>query len=94
VPHVTDPLKTMPAYTGDVAYFRLHGLGERMYYYQHTDKELQRLYESVKALDTADKEVYVLFNNLSMFEDAKRFLSFAKHGHFPPLAGRSQRDVQ
>ena len=34
VAHVTDPFRALPAYTGEVAYFRLHGLGERMYYYQ------------------------------------------------------------
>jgi len=87
VPHVTDPLKVMPVYTSHVAYFRLHGLGERMYYYQYTDKELLKLYDLVKPLDTADREVYVLFNNLSMFEDAKRFLSYIKCGRFPSLTG-------
>jgi uncharacterized protein YecE (DUF72 family) len=34
VAHVTDPFRALPAYMGEVAYFRLHGLGERMYYYQ------------------------------------------------------------
>jgi len=87
VPHATDPLKVMPVYTGHVAYFRLHGLGERMYHYQYTDKELLKLYGLVKPLDTADREVYVLFNNLSMFEDAKRFLSYIKCGRFPSLTG-------
>jgi len=87
VTHVTDPLKVMPVYTGHVAYFRLHGLGERMYYYQHTDKELQKLYDLVKPLDGTDRKVYVLFNNLSMFEDAKRFLSYIKCGLFPSLTG-------
>jgi len=87
VPHVTDPLKVMPVYAGHIAYFRLHGLGERMYYYQYTDKELQRLHDLVKPLDTADRKVYVFFNNLSMFEDAKRFLLYIKCGRFPSLTG-------
>jgi len=85
IPHVTDPFRTMPVYTGRVAYFRLHGLGERLYYYQYTNEELRRLFDLVEPLDTKDREVYVLFNNLSMFEDAKRFLSFIKDGSFPPL---------
>ncbi len=93
VPHVTDPLKVMPVYTGHVAYFRLHGLGERMYYYQYTDKELLKLYDLVKPLDTADREVYVLFNNLSMFEDAKRFQSYIKRGRFPSLTGVTGLDL-
>lgn len=40
VSHVTDPFKTMPVYTSDVAYFRLHGLGKWLYYYQYADEEL------------------------------------------------------
>ncbi len=85
IPHVTDPFKTMPVYTGQVAYFRLHGLGERMYYYQYTNRELLELHKLVKPFDAADNAVYVLFNNLSMFADAKRFLSFIEDGRFPPL---------
>ncbi len=92
IPHVTDPFKTMPVYTSQTAYFRLHGLGERMYYYQYTNEELQKLYDRVKFFDAANKNVYVLFNNLSMFEDAKRFLSFIKHGCFPSLTGTKGLD--
>jgi uncharacterized protein YecE (DUF72 family) len=44
--HVTDPFRVMPAYTGEIAYFRLHGLGKQMYYYQYTDIELQKLKEA------------------------------------------------
>ena len=36
VSHVTDPFRSMPIYTGKVVYLRLHGCGERMYYYQNT----------------------------------------------------------
>jgi len=87
IPHVTDPLRLMPVYTGHVAYFRLHGLGARMYYYQYTDSELEELYNRVKPFGRLDYEVYVFFNNLSMFEDAKRFLHFLKNGEFPSPTG-------
>ncbi len=87
VPHVTDPLRSMPVYSGDVAYFRLHGLGKRLYYYQYTDEELKRLYELVKPLEAEGKEVYVLFNNLAMFEDGIRFMRFVETGKFPSLTG-------
>lgn len=87
VPHVTDPFKATPAYTSGVAYFRLHGLGERMYYYQYTDEELSRLHEFVKPLEAKGKEVYVLFNNLSMFEDALRFARYLEIKSFPSLTG-------
>jgi uncharacterized protein YecE (DUF72 family) len=83
VPHVTDPFRAAPTYTGDVAYFRLHGLGERMYYYQYTDKELRRLHEFVKPLEAEGKQVYVLFNNLSMFDDALRFMRYLETKSFP-----------
>jgi len=85
--HVTDPLKTMPAYAGTVAYFRLHGLGAQMYYYQYTDEELRGLCELIKPLEANGKQVYVLFNNMSMFDDGLRFLRYLKTGRFPALTG-------
>lgn len=87
VTHVTDPFKLMPAFTSDLAYFRLHGLGERMYYYQYTNDELRRLYDLLREFDGLEMGVYVLFNNLSMFEDAKRFAFFLENKYFPPLTG-------
>jgi len=87
VPHVTDPFRVTPAYTSDVAYFRLHGLGERMYYYQYTDEELKRLHEFVKPLEAKGKEVYVLFNNMSMFNDALRFMRYLETKSFPSVTG-------
>ena len=87
VPHVTDPFRAMPTYTGDVAYFRLHGLGERMYYYQYVDEELRRLHEFVKPIEAEGKEVYVLFNNLSMFDDALRFMRYLETKSFPRVTG-------
>jgi len=85
VTHVTDPFRVMPAYVGKVAYFRLHGLGERMYYYQYTDVELERLKELVSPYEEEGKEVYVLFNNLSMFVDGMRFVKYLSEGSFPKI---------
>lgn len=85
VTHVTDPFVTMPAFVGNVAYFRLHGLGKQMYYYQYTDEELKRLYTLVKPFEMKCKEIYVLFNNLSMFDDAFRFKKFLEKGKFPSI---------
>ena len=87
VPHVTDPLKATPTYTSDIVYFRLHGLGERMYYYQYADEELRRLYAFVKPLEAKGKEVYVFFNNLSMFDDALRFMHYLENKIFPRITG-------
>jgi len=87
VTHVTDPFKVLPVYTGRVAYFRLHGLGKELYYYQHTDNELKQLYSLAEPFEHEGKNVYVLFNNLAMFEDAVRFQSYIETGSFPSLTG-------
>jgi len=87
VTHVTDPFRLKPAYVGDVAYFRLHGLGGRMYYYQYTDEELVKLHGLVNPFESRGKKVYVLFNNLSMFEDGLRFTTYLEKGEFPSLTG-------
>jgi uncharacterized protein YecE (DUF72 family) len=87
VTHVTDPFMVMPAYVGEVAYFRLHGLGERMYYYQFSDAELERLKELVSPYEEKGKDVYVLFNNLSMFVDGMRFAEYLLKGSFPKITG-------
>jgi len=85
--HVTDPFRVLPAYTSQIAYFRLHGLGEELYYYQYTDDELRRLGEITKNFEAEGKTVYVLFNNLSMFEDGLRFMQYLATGKFPKITG-------
>jgi len=87
VPHVTDPFKAMPVYTSSVAYFRLHGLGKQLYYYQFTDDELKQLHSLVKPVEAERKEVYVLFNNLAMFDDGLRYKRYIETGEFPSLSG-------
>lgn len=87
VSHVTDPFKNMPAYTSDIAYFRLHGLGKELYYYQYTNDELKQLHELVSPLELEGKQVYILFNNLAMFEDGVRFKHYIEKHSFPSLAG-------
>lgn len=85
VVHVTDPFKAMPAYTNTIVYLRLHGLGKRMYYYQYSNEELKSLHGFVKPFEDDGKEVYVLFNNLTMFKDALRFKRYIECGEFPSL---------
>jgi len=58
-----------------------------MYYYQYTDSELERLYDQIRGFSGSSREVYMLFNNLSMFEDSKRFLHFLEENKFPSLTG-------
>lgn len=74
--HVVDALKSEPAAETEICYFRLHGLGpqEVNYRYRYSLQDLQRLRERIlEALTRGAKEVFVLFNNLSMLEDAKTF---------------------
>ncbi|MEM2385885.1 MAG: DUF72 domain-containing protein, partial [Candidatus Bathyarchaeia archaeon] len=85
VVHVTDPFRILPAYTSQTAYFRLHGLGKELYYYQYTDEELRRLAEIARKFEAEGKTVYVLFNNLAMFEDGLRFMQYLSTGKFPKL---------
>lgn len=70
--HCVDPLYAEPYY-GEYRYYRLHGLhiGNRLdYNYTFSDEELKK----VRSL--CDKEInYVMFNNSTMYDDAKRFIS-------------------
>ena len=87
VTHVTDPFKTMPTYVSDFAYFRLHGLGARMYYYQYSDAELRKLIEKISPLEKQGKTVYIFFNNLAMFDDGQRLNYFLQKNEFPSITG-------
>ena len=71
--HGVDPFAEYPVTSG-FAYFRLHGSppGKRMYRYTYTDDDLKRLYE--KCLEARSSQVYVLFNNDTMYDDALRFM--------------------
>lgn len=74
--HVSDPFLLLPLYTleGRTAYLRLHGSppGKRLYAYRYTDDDLYKLKELIENLKT--DEVYLFFNNVSMYEDSKRLI--------------------
>lgn len=75
--HVVDPLRETAVSSGPLRYYRLHGLGERPYSYRYSDADLRRLYEEVisplrRPPDDSD-QVYLLWNNIAMTEDASRF---------------------
>ncbi len=67
--HVADPFSQLPLTSGTV-YLRLHGSppGKRMYRYNYTAADLHRLAGMISSL-VAD-EVYILFNNDHMYENA------------------------
>ncbi len=64
--HGVDPLQKSPVTEG-LGYFRLHG--KAGYRYRHTDEDLRRLQEIARTFTPC----YILFNNISMLEDARRF---------------------
>jgi len=74
---VTDPFKEEPL-PGEITYVRLHGSppGERMYRYKYTDEDLHWL----KGFVSKRKNVYVVFNNIWMCEDALRFVEVMAQG--------------
>lgn len=69
--HCVDPFRAEPVW-GDAAYFRLHGRGG--YRYRYTDADLRELAGICRRQrDLGRSPVYVMFNNMSMREDALRF---------------------
>ena len=68
--HGVDPFKQKPMTSG-LGYFRLHG--RTGYRYAYSDPDLQELLEVARAYEPC----YVLFNNVSMLEDARRFVKLA-----------------
>jgi len=68
--HCVDPFLNQSAY-GDSLYWRLHG--KKSYSYRYTDEDLRYLGEKI-----AGRSAYVMFNNVSMKEDAMRFAQISK----------------
>ncbi|RLF23760.1 MAG: DUF72 domain-containing protein [Thermoplasmata archaeon] len=77
--HGVDPFGRQPV-TRETAYFRLHGSppGKRMYYYDYTEKDLKKLLEWCEPFE----QVYCFFNNMSMFENALRFMRMVSKKDF------------
>ncbi|MBC7189122.1 DUF72 domain-containing protein [Candidatus Aerophobetes bacterium] len=72
--HCVDPFKQSSLF-GKINYFRLHGKPGYNLRYRYTDDDLIEL---KKMCDR--EENYCMFNNLSMFEDAKRFKEILREG--------------
>lgn len=71
--HCVDPFKA-PALAGRIRYYRLHGLPGYELGYKYSEDDLQRLLSMV-----IGDEVYVMFNNYSMLDDARRFQQVARN---------------
>ncbi len=66
--HGVDPFLTRPL-SREWHYFRLHGLPAYQYNYRYTDADLTRLKRKIPGTG----QVMVMFNNVSMARDARRF---------------------
>jgi len=91
--HITDPLRLDPIVCEGqkVLYFRLHGLGGREvnYRYKYTDEDLEKLTSKINKYINAYediREIYVMFNNIYMLDDSKRFRDLAAK-HFNNILG-------
>lgn len=74
--HCVDPFARESVFLSrKTAYFRLHGKppGDRMYYYKYTDDDLNWLLKKFRNLEAQGLNVYYLFNNVYMGEDAEKF---------------------
>jgi len=69
--HCVDPFTAETTTTG-LRYWRLHGIGG--YRHRYSDQELQDL----RAKASGRRQTWCLFNNLGMWEDARRFATLFK----------------
>ncbi|MCF6156919.1 MAG: DUF72 domain-containing protein [Candidatus Brocadia sp.] len=67
--HCVDPFKSKPIF-GSICYYRLHGIGG--YRYKYTQEDMNTLKNFMKE----KINIYVMFNNISMYNDALTFKNF------------------
>lgn len=69
--HCVDPFLNLPLSKSKISYFRLHGSYEKgkiNYKHKYSEKELKELKNKIK--DLKANEIFILFNNVYMKEDA------------------------
>ncbi len=75
--HVYDPFRRDPLVKCEISYIRLHGIGNRdtNYGYRYTENDLKEL---INKKLSGMSQVYVMFNNIYMFENAKELKEIIK----------------
>ncbi len=79
--HCVDPFRNEPLVFGKekIAYFRIHGFGQKsMYHYNFSKEELSWLLSVVRDLAKDLKDVYVMFNNQYCYENGRTFIEMLK----------------
>lgn len=73
--HCVDPFKESPYISSKqrIVYFRLHGLGERMYSYKFVKTDFENLKDKLNKIPEHIETMYIFFNNTNCYEDAYRF---------------------
>ncbi|MFW6137743.1 MAG: DUF72 domain-containing protein [Spirochaetota bacterium] len=74
--HVVDLMRRKPVSDHPIAYIRLHGLNPREYDYNYTysEDELKQLADRLKELSQDHDQIYCMFNNFAMYENARRLM--------------------
>lgn len=82
VVHATDLLRRPPLSSAGPAYVRLHGLNEREfnYRYDYHKEEIERLATELRKLEETCEEVFCLFNNENMYENADTLKEILSNG--------------
>lgn len=78
--HVVDLMRHQPLSEHPIAYVRLHGLNPREYdyNYKYSIAELKQLAKKAKALSKKHREIYILFNNFFMYDNAAELIKILK----------------
>jgi uncharacterized protein YecE (DUF72 family) len=78
--HVVDLMRREPLSKHPTAYIRLHGLNPREYdyNYRYSTTELRELAARARKLSKAHDEVYLMFNNVFMYESAEKLVEILK----------------
>lgn len=82
--HISDPFRCENVSVHNLRYYRLHGIGgkEVNYSYKYTVNDFGKLVDLLKIeKEKGVEEVFVMFNNVSMMEDALNFKNFLS-SHF------------
>ena len=78
--HVVDLMRYQPLSEHPIAYVRLHGLNPREYdySYKYSSNELKQLAKKAKALSKKNREIYLLFNNFFMYDNAAELMKILR----------------
>ncbi|MCD6491855.1 MAG: DUF72 domain-containing protein [Candidatus Njordarchaeia archaeon] len=76
---IVDPFFFSEIIIKDVVYYRLHGIPYLNYRYNYTENDFQELIQKITSrIDANVREIYIMFNTVSMIQDAINFISYIR----------------